>query len=352
VNQVTVVVPGPISTRTGGFIYDRHIAEGLKRRGWTVTVVELDPVTHPLAPPLDSASPQFGAIPDHSTVLIDGLAFGTMPEIIEREAWRIRFVPIVHMALSATPGLTRGDGAWLSNLERRALKHARHVIITGQRSRAQVMAMAGWSDPSQVTRIPPGSRRPAALTTRAEGPSVRILCVANVTQGKGYDILLQALAPIADIGWTLTCVGNEQREPQTATRLRALAQELGIATRVVWRGELDDRALETAYAEADLFALATRSETYSMAVADAIAHGVPVVSTRTGEIPSIVGEAGLLASPGDVAEFGAMLTKALSDAAVRQTLRARTRDAARTLPTWDEASDAMAGVLTRVTANG
>jgi glycosyltransferase involved in cell wall biosynthesis len=353
VKQVAVVVPGALSTRTGGFIYDRHMVAGLATRGWAVKVVELDPVEHPLAPPLGTAPAQFGTISDGSAVLVDGLAFGTMPEVVEREAWRLRFVPIVHMPLATTPGLTPGEGAWLSNLERRALKHARHVVITGQRSRAQVLAMTGWTDGAQVTRIPPGSFRPAvSAASRTKGPSVRVLSVANLTAGKGYDILLRALAPLADLGWTLTCAGNDTREPDTAARLRRLAQELGIATRVVWRGELDDAALAAAYAEADLFALATRTETYGMAVADAIAHGVPVVSTRTGEIPSIVGDAGLLAEPGDAAGLRALLTTVLSDAALRQTLHDRARTAALRLPTWDDAADAMAAVLTRVADHG
>jgi glycosyltransferase involved in cell wall biosynthesis len=310
-------------------------------------------VLHPLAPPLNTAPAQFGAIPDGDAVLVDGLAFGTMPEVVEREAWRLRFVPIVHMPLAATPGLTPGEAGWLSNLERRALKQARHIVITGERSRSQVFAMTGWSDGNQVTRIPPGSERPAVpAARRVGGLSVRVLCVANLTAGKGHDTLLRALAPIADVGWTLTSAGDDTREPETARRLRALVQEHGIATRVVWRGELDDAELEAAYAEADLFALATRTETYGMAVADAIAHGVPVVSTRTGEIPSIVAAAGLLAEPDDVEGFGAALAQALADPALRQTFQERAREAAVRLPTWDDASEAMAAVLSRVAEHG
>jgi glycosyltransferase involved in cell wall biosynthesis len=351
--QVTVVVPGPLATRTGGFIYDRRVVEGLTTRGWNVNLVELDAFAHPLAPPLDTAPAQFGAIPDASAVLIDGLAFGTMPEVVEHEAWRLRFVPIVHMPLSATPGLTRGEAALLSNLERRALKHARHVVITGHRSRSQVLAMTGWTDAGQVTRIPPGSdRQTTRETPPADGTTVRVLCVANLTPGKGHDILLRALAAAADVDWTLTCVGNDTRDSDTSTRLRVLAQELGIASRVAWRGELGGEALEAAYAAADLFALASRSETYGMAVAEAIAHGLPVVSTRTGEIPSIVADAGWLADPGNLAEFSAHLAQALSDAALRRSCRARARDAAGRLPTWDDASEALVRVLTRVADRG
>jgi glycosyltransferase involved in cell wall biosynthesis len=353
VKQVTVVVPGSLATRTGGSIYDRRIVQGLKARGWHVTVVELDPVSHPLAPPLDTALPQFAGIPDGSVVLIDGLAFGTMPELIEREAWRLRFVPIVHMPLSATPGLTRGDAAWLANLERRALKHARHIVITGHRVRTQVQALYGSSDSSLITRIRPGAVRITGEPgTRAERGSVCLLCVANLTPGKGHDILLRALAGLGDANWTLMCSGSDSRDPGTAGRLRSLAADLGVASRVAWRGESDDASLGAVYAAADLFVLATRGETYGMAVAEAISYGVPVISTRTGEIPAIVGDGGLLAEPGDVEGFSALLAEAVGDATLRTRLRDGARAAAERLPTWDEAADAMAAVLTRVAASG
>ena len=88
-----------------------------------------------------------------------------------------------------------------------------------------------------------------------------------------------------------------------------------------------------------------------MAVAEAIAHGVPVISTTTGEIASIVGEGGLLADPGDETGFGTALRRAVTDATLRQTLRQGALEAAGRLPTWDETADAMAMVLTGVGAD-
>lgn len=347
-NEVTVVVPGSLTLRTGGSIYDRRIVHSLTARGWQVTVIELDAPAHPLAPPLDTSSPRFAAIPDGSVVLIDGLVFGTMPELVEREAWRLRFVPIIHMPLSATPGLARGEAAWLSSLERRALKCAKHVVITGQRARAQVQALTG-SDSSLITRIPPGTDHVIGEeTATTDRTAVHLLCVANLTVGKGHDILLRVLARLPEADWMLMCAGSDTRDPDTAARLRVLAVELGIAARVAWRGESDDASLEALYAAADLFVLPTRAETYGMAVAEAIAHGVPVVSTRTGEIASIVGEGGLLVDPGDEAGFAGVLARAISDAAFRHTLRQHAREAAQRLPTWDDAADAMATVLTGV----
>jgi glycosyltransferase involved in cell wall biosynthesis len=353
VKAVTVVVPGPLTTRTGGSIYDRRIVEGLTGKGWDVTLVELDPIPHPLSPPLESAGPRFSELRDGTTVLIDGLAFGTMPEFVEREAWRLRFVPIVHMPLSMTPGLIRGESAWLSNLERRALKHARHVVITGQRTRTQVRLLTGWNDERRVARIPPGTDRlpEHRVPVRETDAPVRLLCVANLTPGKGYDILLRALAAGRNTRWTLACAGSDTRDPDYAACVKSLAHELGLASQVTWLGELDEAELREAHRDADLFVMSTRSETYGMAVADAIAAGVPVVSTRTGEIATLVGDGGLLAEPNDRDAFAAILDESIADPHLRDRLRAGARQAAARLPTWDEAVDAMADVLTKAGAD-
>jgi glycosyltransferase involved in cell wall biosynthesis len=375
---VTIVVPGSIETRTGGTIYDRRIAEGLRSRGWDVALVELDPVPHPLQPPLDTARARFAAIPDHSLVLIDGLAFGTMPELAEQHGCRLRFVAIVHMALATTPGLLPGEVGWLSNLERRALDHARHVVITGQRTAPFVRSLSGRLTDAQVTVISPGTDRPdrTALAPppaarrspgrpRVAGPAVRapragsrdvahrgdelrLLCVANLTPGKGHDILFRALARVPGTGWKLTCAGSLNRDLSYADRVSRLARELGIDDRITLAGELDDDDLAREYARADLCVLATRGETYGMAVADAIAHGLPVVSTLTGEIPAIVGDGGLLAAPGDDAAFAEQLLAAMTSREAIGRLSAGARAAAARLPTWEDAVTQMAGVLDNV----
>ena len=98
--------------------------------------------------------------------------------------------------------------------------------------------------------------------------------------------------------------------------------------------------------------LATLHETYSMAVAEALAHGLPIVSTTTGAIPQLVGAgrngekpAGLLVPPGDVDALTAALSKLVGDARVREQLAEGARRVRDWLPTWDQAVDKMAAAL-------
>ena len=343
--SVWLIVPGALATRTGGSIYDRRIAEGLRTCGWDVAPIELDPVVHPLAPPPRNARAQLASIPDDSVVLVDGLVFGNMPDVVANESARLHFVPIVHMVLSTTPGLTPAESARVDDLERRALSHATHVVVTGAPTRDLVRSLIREHGNDRVTRISPGIVR-VVMTDESGQPAtpLRLLCVANVTWGKGYDILMPALAALPGRDWSVTCAGSLERDPDYSRRVRAMATELGLDACVSWIGEAGD-SLSHELRCADLFVLPTRGETYGMAVAEAIAHGVPVVSTRTGEIPSIAGAGGSLVEPGDAGAFAAILREAVSDSAVRQRLRAGARAAASRLPTWDAAAEAMDRVL-------
>jgi glycosyltransferase involved in cell wall biosynthesis len=84
--------------------------------------------------------------------------------------------------------------------------------------------------------------------------------------------------------------------------------------------------------------LATLGETYGMAVAEAIARGLPVVGTTTGAIPKIVGtEAGLLVPPGDVNALAQALSRVLTDSRLRARLAAGAREARSRLRSWAQA---------------
>jgi glycosyltransferase involved in cell wall biosynthesis len=121
-------------------------------------------------------------------------------------------------------------------------------------------------------------------------------------------------------------------------------------------GEVDATALERCYQTADVFVLATLRETYCMAVAEALAHGLPVVSTTTGAIPELVGAtssrgpAGLLVSAGDVDAMAAALSRVISDGTLRASLAYAACQARESLPGWDDAVHTMATNLERLCA--
>jgi len=91
-----------------------------------------------------------------------------------------------------------------------------------------------------------------------------------------------------------------------------------------------------------------RHEGYGMVVAEALARGLPVVSTATGAIRDLVGdEAGIVVPPGDLAALADALSRVLGDADLRARLADGARRVREHLPTWDAAAVAMAQALER-----
>ena len=344
VESALLVVPGSLDTRTGGYIYDRRIVEGLCARGWSVGVRELDAgFPRPSAAALKHAAAVFAAIPSGTLTLVDSLALGALPEIALTHASRLPVVAIMHLPLFADVGLDSGEAAGFLRDECRALDAVALVIVTG---RAALPLLARCSLPSlRVVVVEPGTSE-APLARGSGGSRLRLLSVATITPGKGHENLLAALAAVPFRGWSLTCAGSLTRHPPTVERVRRAVGRLGLDDRVSLVGELDEPALEECYDRSDLFVLATRQETYGMAVAEALARGLPVVSTTTGAIPDLVGNrAGLLVAPGDTQALTKVLSRVLGDKELRARLAEGARRQREKLPRWEEAAAKMAAAL-------
>ena len=359
--SVVFLVPGRLETPTGGYVYDRRMIEELRRQGWAVELRTLDAsFPFPTAAALDEAGHAFAAIPANARVLVDGLACGAMPDLIEREAARLRIAALVHLPLAADITRDATAAARLAASERRALGGVGLVIVTGS---ATVALLAGYGIAREkivvvepgTTRVPITQADPKVrlLAGIPRGPGVTLLSVATLHPGKGHEILLDALAPLRHLDWRLVCAGSLTRHPGTTGRVRAAVTRLGLDGRVELAGELDEASLCRCYADADVFVLATLQETYGMAVAEALAHGLPIVATATGSIAAMAGDgAGLLVAPGDAAALTAALDRVIGDPKLRGRLAEGAARARERLPTWEEASRRMADALERLDRHG
>ncbi|MET0213315.1 MAG: glycosyltransferase family 4 protein [Vicinamibacterales bacterium] len=345
---IALVAPGPLDARTGGYIYNQRITEGLRRQGWVVNTIQLDAsFPCPTAAALQHAARAVADLPHETITLVDSLALGAMPEVITREAPRLTIVALVHQPLVAATGFDPDTHARLEDGERRALRATALVVVTG---RAALPFITRYGIPrDQVVIVEPGTDRRDVPDPLGRSDSIELLCVGTVNQGKGHETLLEALASLRDLPWRLTCAGSLTRDPVTAQRVRETVARLRLEDRVTLAGELDGEALDACYGRANVFVLATQQETYGMAVAEAIAHGLPVVATMTGAIPELVGnDAGLLVPVGDSEALAESLARVLSDTDLRVRLAEGARLRRNLLPTWDEACRRMANALNRL----
>jgi glycosyltransferase involved in cell wall biosynthesis len=352
VRTLTLVVPGDPLTATGGYEYGRRALEGLRNLGWATRVLSLDSsFPTPTVEALRDAHQQLAALPAGSLIVIDGLALGAMPDIAHAHKDRLCMVGLVHHPLAAETGLTADLVAQLFESERRALQAMRRVVVTSQSTRRALGAYGVAS--GQIDVVEPGVDLPPIpeADERLDDASapVRMLCVATITPRKGHDLLVDALSSLTPMRWTLTCVGDTERSPATTRALRMRIEAAKLENRIVLTGEIDAAALHQQFRSADLFVLATRFEGYGMVVAQALAQGLPIVSTRTGAIEELVtGDAGLLVEPGDGGALRDALSQVLSDSNLRRRLMAGARAARTTLTSWNAASERLSEVLAGV----
>jgi glycosyltransferase involved in cell wall biosynthesis len=342
--RLTLLVPGDPDTRTGGYGYDRRIAEGLRERDWAVEVTRLsDTFPFPTPAALAHAAEVLTSLPDDTLVLADGLAFSALPAQATHQARRLRLIALVHHPLASETGLSAGAAAALDTAERAALGAARRVVVTSPGTARAVLGLG--VDPGRLAVIEPGTD-PATLARGSRSPIPHLLCVASIVPRKGHEILLAALAGLGDRPWHLTCVGSLTRDPGTTARLKSRLTDGHVTSRVRLTGDLDEDGLAAEYDRADLFVLGSLHEGYGMAVAEALARGLPVVATSTGAIADLVGNgAGLIVPPGDEAALREALALVLDDPVLRARLATGALACRSRLPSWDDACTHMATLL-------
>ena len=207
---------------------------------------------------------------------------------------------------------------------------------------ARVRAVAPGTEPARPAQGP-GPDRPPSL-----------LCVATVTPRKGHRDLIAALALLRHLDWTCVCAGSLDRDPSYADSVQRLVAEEGLSDRIVFVGEHESDALDGMYQRSSLFVLASYYEGYGMALTEALARGLPIVSTTGGAIPyTVPAESGILVPPGDVRALADALETLLASerlgedgrprgALLREALSAAARRHAMELPDWEESVDRFA----------
>ena len=141
-------------------------------------------------------------------------------------------------------------------------------------------------------------------------------------------------------------MGSAERDRVTAEALREQVRKLGLADKVQFVGELDEAALQHEYERADVFVLASYLEGYGMVLAEAVAYGLPIVSTRAGAIPdSAWAKASLLVLPGNVEALAEAIARLHDDIELRRQLATNALAAHNELPTWSDSSQRFSAAL-------
>jgi len=336
-------IPGDLTLPTGGYAYARRILPRLSAHGVRVRHLALPGgFPFPDEAALAAADAALTAIPAGEVALIDGLAYGALPQsVIARMAAPI--VALVHHPLGLETGLTPQDSARLIETERRALSFARRVVATSETT-ANTLRQDFGVPAERLSVAAPGTER--VERTSGGGAVPHLLGVGAVVPRKGFDVLVEALARLTDRPWRCTIAGSLDRDPLTTGALRSQIMRPELEDRINLAGALQPDTLDALYTSADVFVLPSRYEGYGMAFTEAMARGLPIVAAAAGAVPATVPRAaGLLVPPDDAPALAEALCALLDDESLRRRLGDGAYAHAQSLPGWDDTAKHVADAI-------
>jgi teichuronic acid biosynthesis glycosyltransferase TuaC len=247
--------------------------------------------------------------------------------LLSREL-KIPFVVTVHgLDAFSTRQVEGRAGRWCAGISRSVYRSACQVICVSEKVREQVIA--GAAGPVNTTVLYNGVDSQTFSPTESEAGAVRVLSVGNLIPIKGHDLLVRAFAAIQDRlpastpALSLEIIGDG---PERA-RLEQLAKELGIDTKVHFRGRRSRREVADAMGSATVFALPSRYEGLGCVYLEAMSTGKPVIACQGQGIEEVIRPAlnGCLIAPDDLQGLTDTLAALLLQPELRRKIGAAAR---------------------------
>ncbi|MGM0767410.1 MAG: glycosyltransferase [Pseudomonadota bacterium] len=353
--DLTFIVPGDPDQNTGGYRYVGRLVRALNALGSRARVMGVEgrfPFPDDIArASLDAALAQ---LPENSVVILDGLAMGGLPDIVERHGHRLVLVALVHHPLADETGLGDNRKAWFLLSEKQALANVRGVVATSDYTAARLADFGVV--PSRVRVARPGvdvMSENRFGTTAAEATRVELLCVAHLSPRKAQIHLVEALAELRQLPWHCTLVGSDQRDADYGAAVKQTIARHHLEDRVTVAGELDGHAVDEAYRTADLFVFPSLYEGYGMAIDEALAAGLPVITSDGGALARVADMPGIRHYPaGDIRALGDILAKLMAKPRRLASLKHEVMAAQSMVQSWTQTAEAFMSALADLTGEG
>jgi glycosyltransferase involved in cell wall biosynthesis len=271
--------------------------------------------------------------------------------------WNVpRLVVTMHDTLAlAHPDLVfptrQGRLAWLLK-EHAAARMADRIVTVSETSRRDLQAW--FRLPTNKLRVitegPDLIFRPEAENSGADTvlrqlaipPGARyLLYVGGLSPHKNLPRLIEAFSRIRDTNLLLVVVGDFKDVFHThVAEIQSAIASAGLKDRVLLPGFVPDAELVYLYSRAYALVQPSLMEGFGLPAVEAMACGTPVICSRSGSLPEVVGDAGLFFDPTDVASITATISQVLVDSRLREQLACRALDRAG-LFTWDRAAQSL-----------
>jgi alpha-1,3-mannosyltransferase len=242
-----------------------------------------------------------------------------------RRLMRFRLLFHTHGLILHTDAFQRLKRGLLTIYYGPVLRHLVDAVIADSEGDLELLERAAGVSGPRVHLIPNAIDLTKFLEIEPSPVEGTLLAFGRVDRHKGLGSLLRCLAPLAG-GWRLVVAGSGP--PQLIGELRSLADELGIADRVSWEGQVSDAALKTLLARASIVLFPSEFEGFGLALLEAMAARRPVIASAIPTHAEVLGPglADLLVHFEDGTATNAIASLLAAPAGEREALGAQARE--------------------------
>ena len=243
----------------------------------------------------------------------------------------------------------RRQRAYLHWSTRHSARHATQLIADSEVTRSDLIEHY-HADPERINVVYPGFD-PTPFAAAAEAPELDdlpenyLLHVGTLQPRKGLSFLMEALAALGDhpARPALVCAG---RRGWMNAPIMQQVEKLGLRSRVRFLDYVPPEQLPTLYSKARMLVLPSLYEGFGFTPLESMAAGTPVICSRAGSLPEVVGDAALTVPPADTTALAAAIRRMLAESDLRQKLVAAGLQRCHQFP-WQRAAEQTLAVLAR-----
>jgi glycosyltransferase involved in cell wall biosynthesis len=218
---------------------------------------------------------------------------------------------------AALPSLSSRIVVWM-------FRRASRTIVLGQTWRDFAKQELQLSD-KMVAVMPNGVPDIDPQGSGQNNDDARLLFMGRFSPGKGVEELLEALSgeALSHLQWSAVIAGDGN-----LPEIRRHQEDAALMSKTIFPGWLSSAQVNQAYSKANIFVLPSHIEGLSIALLEAMAHGLAIVATPVGAHAEVIenGKNGLLVPPGDSTALAAALHQVISDKALRRRLGKAARE--------------------------
>jgi glycosyltransferase involved in cell wall biosynthesis len=356
------ILYGDLSTRTGGFLYDRMLIRCFEERGVEVEVIQLPWRSYYVSLLQSDSNLIFDQISSHPFDLIiqDELAHPSLVRVNQhiRDRLDTPLIALIHH-LRCSENHPKPINMLHRSVERLYLKTLDGAIVNSPSTFDAVRSTIDWELPTVIA--PPGrghfssqiSAEQIGTRSHQAGP-LEVLFLGGIIPRKRLKDVVEAIANLQQVDIRLTVIGREDGAQSYVGEVRQLIRSRGLEGVVRWLGEQPDSRVTKTLAESHLLVVPSSHEGFGIAYLDAMGYGVVPIGSTSGGALSIIDHAenGYLVDPGDLPGLIGYIERLASDRSLLSRMAHKALHRYQQQPTWEEVTEIVYDYLITNFVNG